>query len=189
MTALTNAMFVAPMAKHAMASTDFLLTRTRRGGWVVREASALYLVGQLNPKLTVPRPTEMFKVGVFGGRFEGHFLWAMIMGGGVEGLLWIGLDVFRIIRLCGQFRVAFHEGYFVILMFILSFFSLSFLLFLSFFFSLLSCYPSRATTRTSVSLSTSRGTSTRCRTASTRHAPRPTRCRWSSCCRYVHSAE
>ncbi len=60
--ALTNAMFVAPMARHAMAPTDFLLTRTKRGGWAVREASALYLVGQLNPKLTVPRPTEVFKV-------------------------------------------------------------------------------------------------------------------------------
>jgi hypothetical protein len=56
-TTLGNSMFVAPVVMHPVPSSDFLLTR-RGTGWIIREASAAYVVGQQQPLMTVKEPRD-----------------------------------------------------------------------------------------------------------------------------------
>jgi hypothetical protein len=60
--ALENKLFIAPVAEHKVAPTDFLLVRNSSHNqksymqWWVKELPALYAVGQLQPKVVVSKP-------------------------------------------------------------------------------------------------------------------------------------
>ena len=56
-TALTNNLFIAPMARHAPPANTFLLIRSE-GSWSIRPLPSCYLVGQQEPKQSVPYPNR-----------------------------------------------------------------------------------------------------------------------------------
>ena len=57
-TALNNALFIAPIAQHTPPANTFLLIRATGGGssWSVRPLPHCYIVGQQEPKLLIPPP-------------------------------------------------------------------------------------------------------------------------------------
>ena len=54
-TALTNNLFISPLAKHAAPAHTFLLIRSE-ASWFIRPLPSCYIVGQQEPKQSVPYP-------------------------------------------------------------------------------------------------------------------------------------
>ena len=55
-TCFENNMFRAPAYQHAMRPTDFIVIHTTEGRLFVRQVKTIFMVGQLMPKETVPKP-------------------------------------------------------------------------------------------------------------------------------------